>query len=162
MGSVLTFDTGDARQVSVNCRRISQNFSPAGVTSPFVERTMPPRTRSWSLFLKKSEHAKDVAELLTRSSSATQHFENKYAHVSGGCNKVLGWLHRLVRYFAADVLSSQFANPVCFPRFAAVGRERLFHPRRFRGDIQPDIAHQDRSEERRVGKECRSRWSPYH
>ena len=24
------------------------------------------------------------------------------------------------------------------------------------------IAKQDRSEERRVGKECRSRWSPYH
>jgi len=23
-------------------------------------------------------------------------------------------------------------------------------------------SHQDRSEERRVGKECRSRWSPYH
>ena len=22
--------------------------------------------------------------------------------------------------------------------------------------------HSDRSEERRVGKECRSRWSPYH
>ena len=25
---------------------------------------------------------------------------------------------------------------------------------------QPD--HRSRSEERRVGKECRSRWSPYH
>ena len=25
-----------------------------------------------------------------------------------------------------------------------------------------EIALQDRSEERRVGKECRSRWSPYH
>ena len=25
-----------------------------------------------------------------------------------------------------------------------------------------DISIQDRSEERRVGKECRSRWSPYH
>ena len=24
------------------------------------------------------------------------------------------------------------------------------------------VAHLDRSEERRVGKECRSRWSPYH
>ena len=24
------------------------------------------------------------------------------------------------------------------------------------------IAERDRSEERRVGKECRSRWSPYH
>src|SRR2546427_4545920 len=26
----------------------------------------------------------------------------------------------------------------------------------------PVTIHQDRSEERRVGKECRSRWSPYH
>ena len=25
-----------------------------------------------------------------------------------------------------------------------------------------DVKNQDRSEERRVGKECRSRWSPYH
>src|SRR2546422_732787 len=25
-----------------------------------------------------------------------------------------------------------------------------------------DFAHPARSEERRVGKECRSRWSPYH
>src|SRR5574341_464352 len=28
------------------------------------------------------------------------------------------------------------------------------------GGYQPDVVH--RSEERRVGKECRSRWSPYH
>ena len=28
----------------------------------------------------------------------------------------------------------------------------------FEGDLKLD----DRSEERRVGKECRSRWSPYH
>ena len=28
-------------------------------------------------------------------------------------------------------------------------------------DDNPD-EHQKRSEERRVGKECRSRWSPYH
>ena len=27
-------------------------------------------------------------------------------------------------------------------------------------EFQPDYEH--RSEERRVGKECRSRWSPYH
>ena len=27
---------------------------------------------------------------------------------------------------------------------------------------QADPAHTTRSEERRVGKECRSRWSPYH
>jgi hypothetical protein len=31
-------------QVPVNCRRISQNLSPAGVTSPFVARAMPTRS----------------------------------------------------------------------------------------------------------------------
>src|SRR5256885_12130054 len=29
-------------------------------------------------------------------------------------------------------------------------------------DEQLEITAEDRSEERRVGKECRSRWSPYH
>ena len=31
-------------------------------------------------------------------------------------------------------------------------------------DLTADVEHvnQRRSEERRVGKECRSRWSPYH
>ena len=28
--------------------------------------------------------------------------------------------------------------------------------------LEEDIHSEDRSEERRVGKECRSRWSPYH
>ena len=31
-----------------------------------------------------------------------------------------------------------------------------------RGPISPAMMQQVRSEERRVGKECRSRWSPYH
>ena len=31
-----------------------------------------------------------------------------------------------------------------------------------RGTSQGVITNPDRSEERRVGKECRSRWSPYH
>ena len=30
------------------------------------------------------------------------------------------------------------------------------------GDIISITEKMDRSEERRVGKECRSRWSPYH
>ena len=29
-------------------------------------------------------------------------------------------------------------------------------------DLQRSLIEADRSEERRVGKECRSRWSPYH
>ena len=30
------------------------------------------------------------------------------------------------------------------------------------GGLSADLATAERSEERRVGKECRSRWSPYH
>ena len=33
---------------------------------------------------------------------------------------------------------------------------------RGKGGVTPISAPLDRSEERRVGKECRSRWSPYH
>src|SRR6267143_476521 len=38
------------------------------------------------------------------------------------------------------------------------------HLRRLRKALEPSGHHRliDRSEERRVGKECRSRWSPYH
>ena len=32
----------------------------------------------------------------------------------------------------------------------------------YRGEIYQKVQEQNRSEERRVGKECRSRWSPYH
>ena len=35
---------------------------------------------------------------------------------------------------------------------------KIFQPKK----NQPDAASVMRSEERRVGKECRSRWSPYH
>src|SRR5256885_15345310 len=48
------------------------------------------------------------------------------------------------------------------PQLAAHG---LYAARRY-AEIAPDVPHAQhmpsRSEERRVGKECRSRWSPYH
>ena len=31
-----------------------------------------------------------------------------------------------------------------------------------KGTVKEELPSKDRSEERRVGKECRSRWSPYH
>ena len=50
--------------------------------------------------------------------------------------------------------------------FAVSTRERVFKYDKTAADIS-DIAYEllsaaERSEERRVGKECRSRWSPYH
>src|SRR2546425_10602523 len=43
------------------------------------------------------------------------------------------------------------------------GHNRQFPvPDLFRQSIYSRLAGYERSEERRVGKECRSRWSPYH
>src|SRR3990172_3828630 len=47
------------------------------------------------------------------------------------------------------------------PLGAAPSRNEKFRKRPPKMKIQSDIAL-SRSEERRVGKECRSRWSPYH
>ena len=41
-------------------------------------------------------------------------------------------------------------------------RHNLFHTRGMIKDKLCRIIIDNRSEERRVGKECRSRWSPYH
>jgi hypothetical protein len=48
--------------VPANCRGISQNFSAAGVTSPFVARTMP--TRSSDKRLRKYANLAAAAALL--------------------------------------------------------------------------------------------------
>src|SRR5258706_15894773 len=41
-------------------------------------------------------------------------------------------------------------------------REEADARRKEVNELKERIAELDRSEERRVGKECRSRWSPYH
>ena len=44
------------------------------------------------------------------------------------------------------------------------GQLTALYPEKYIFDVAgfPKILAKDRSEERRVGKECRSRWSPYH
>ena len=53
-------------------------------------------------------------------------------------------------------LARDFAQGAILPRAAVLDREQMFPY-----DIIAEMARL-RSEERRVGKECRSRWSPYH
>ena len=40
--------------------------------------------------------------------------------------------------------------------------EDVFGTKVFNDDVMQEYLPKKRSEERRVGKECRSRWSPYH
>ena len=46
-------------------------------------------------------------------------------------------------------------------KIKTITREKEGYYIMIKGSIQEDITI-ERSEERRVGKECRSRWSPYH
>src|SRR5438093_2605324 len=63
---------------------------------------------------------------------------------------------RLVSDWSSDVCSSDLIGPsplrVLMEPVAGLRRQHLLIVRR----------EHARSEERRVGKECRSRWSPYH
>jgi len=57
------------------------------------------------------------------------------------------------------------SGPSPWPRKygSVAGAVMLFHSAMLRMNrTLPEAADGDRSEERRVGKECRSRWSPYH
>ena len=51
-----------------------------------------------------------------------------------------------------DLQAIAAVEAACFPAAEAATAE----------EFAGRLAHYARSEERRVGKECRSRWSPYH
>src|SRR6266545_4170230 len=70
---------------------------------------------------------------------------------------------------ASHLLKSRFMpylketeQSASFP-FASLQPEQMFHERRLLpASLSTTLGMSARSEERRVGKECRSRWSPYH
>ena len=58
--------------------------------------------------------------------------------------------------FAIRIIAGPLSKGISFKNFS-----RLKAGRRF-GFLSSGEVIAERSEERRVGKECRSRWSPYH
>src|SRR5256885_15186646 len=84
--------------------------------------------------------------------------------VAGGSEEALAVLHRrfarVVFGLAFQALDRAAAEDIVQDVFLAVWRNAAtFDPQR--GSVRAWVL-QIRSEERRVGKECRSRWSPYH
>ena len=70
-------------------------------------------------------------------------------------------IEEIANYIVADgkgILAADESNPTCGKRFDSIGVESNEENRR---DYR-EMLFRSRSEERRVGKECRSRWSPYH
>src|SRR3989454_11842516 len=60
-----------------------------------------------------------------------------------------------------NVMMPVIAHNLLFTMQILTNASRVFAERCVEG-IEADRAQCERSEERRVGKECRSRWSPYH
>src|ERR1039457_6134240 len=98
-----------------------------------------------------------MAFIMFTSSAACAVFESFFPNTLNACGprcvkcvgKLGGRMKRLALWLLPMTLSAGQA------RYARVGD--------FDGTVQVQLqAADDRSEERRVGKECRSRWSPYH
>src|SRR5690349_22879780 len=79
---------------------------------------------------------------------------------------------RSLRDWSSDVCSSDLRSRLEWQQLPGIrlqrGLARVIPSRRQAGECdelledQPLPRPESRSEERRVGKECRSRWSPYH
>ena len=77
---------------------------------------------------------------------------------------------RSIRASPPRTMRSQVTSPKRLPSGAGVGRvsregagaSRPLGGREVVGPLVASALRRSRSEERRVGKECRSRWSPYH
>ena len=64
-----------------------------------------------------------------------------------------------------DDVNITFTPGNCYGVIGANGAGKSTFLKILAGDIAPttgNVSMTTRSEERRVGKECRSRWSPYH
>ena len=81
-------------------------------------------------------------------------FPEKYRILSGSALKMIAIITMLIDHIGAVILSMY--PPAQKVLFTLLGREYSVYL------IFRDIGRVARSEERRVGKECRSRWSPYH
>ena len=79
----------------------------------------------------------------------------------GGIVLSLEKLDRIVEVSRADMVCVVEPGVILEKLQAAVEAEGLFYPPDPNSQAMCSIGG-NRSEERRVGKECRSRWSPYH
>src|SRR2546425_8887050 len=79
-------------------------------------------------------------------------------------NLLQGKLHEVVGAYRRGVTDGVAKDDGSRPTIDGGGVEYLDRRRVGAGGVFGDVHHRQalRSEERRVGKECRSRWSPYH
>ena len=87
-------------------------------------------------------------------------FSKKHKRVSSGTKNAD--IHRVLRRVQSRMASSQVHKHVKAHQDDYQRRHKLSLPARLNCECDDLAKAAIRSEERRVGKECRSRWSPYH
>src|SRR2546429_4983570 len=81
----------------------------------------------------------------------------------GGIAKLRTWLARQGASSLRVRESVRLGPPICRPsKIVCIGLNFRDHAQESGMEIPKEPVIFFRSEERRVGKECRSRWSPYH
>src|SRR5260370_27939803 len=99
-----------------------------------------------------SSQREDMAQPITRREN-TSNMTARYSHPCAVGIDVISPVHTRIWPFCCKILPEEVgSHRVLGVAFGGDGMERL----------SPRIPPLLRSEERRVGKECRSRWSPYH
>ena len=80
------------------------------------------------------------------------------------CKEIFWFLHTRVRERVRGALihiTTQFERTIQFQATTRSARAKWVRAKA-NTSPQKETSESERSEERRVGKECRSRWSPYH
>ena len=75
--------------------------------------------------------------------------------------KGTGKTKKLIELINASA-AEENGNVVCIEAKSTMTFDIHYHVRLISADEYQITTYEGRSEERRVGKECRSRWSPYH
>src|SRR2546421_5275431 len=115
---------------------------------------------TWSERRWRDERGSSVLLCFFFFSSRRRHTRSDRDWSSDVCSSDLHCPRWLMRWCATTERAARPEDPFWGPPF-------LSHARFFSCFSWPQIEkfcqlHHERSEERRVGKECRSRWSPYH
>ena len=147
-------------------------------SNPLLAKKMVPLPRLGPVLTNKTDQLYEVPHgFLSRTSSPKVELifrrERRYEHYSFRCNGVIpepvkkkGKYPQSDQPFKLENLILSWIdkmNEIIFYSGENDGRERrLSRPWKDIEDIMFKDMSSKRSEERRVGKECRSRWSPYH
>ena len=106
------------------------------------------KTKSW-FFEKINKTDKPLARLIKNKREKTQ--TNRIRNEKGEVTTDTAEIQRIMSDYYKQLFASKMDNLEEMDKFL----EKHNLPRENQEEIE-------RSEERRVGKECRSRWSPYH